>query len=266
MISPRERKRSFGFWLYPALTGLVILSLWYAAIEVFAINAFLLPPPHAVLQALVEYRADLIPATLATLSAALTGFLAAALGGYLTALLLAASIRIKEALYPWVLAFQMVPVVVLIPLFILWFGPGFRPIVLVTFTISFFPVVANSVMGLISTDRNHLDLFRSFNASKWQEIRYLRLPHSLPYFLTGLKIAATLAPIGAITGGMLAGTAEGFRGLGFLVIYYRQSIDAPGVLAVALLSCLLGFAFVGVVNLLSWALLHRWHASHLGKE
>lgn len=258
--------KRYEWWIWAALTGLGFISLWYACIGWFDLKPFLVPPPHDVVRAIVDKRAELLPAMGMTFVAALTGFLVAAGIGYTVALVLAASRHIKSALYPWVLAFQMVPVVVLIPLFILWFGPGFVPIVLVTFVISFFPVVANSVLGLISTERNYLELFRTCNATRLQEILYLRLPHSLPYFLTGAKIAATLAPIGAITGGMLAGTADGFSGLGYLVIYYRQSLQADAVMAVAVLSCVLGFVFVGGVNLLAWVLLHKWHASRLSGE
>ena len=101
---------------------------------------------------------------------------------------------------------QMTPVIILAPIFVLWLGQGLPRIVAITFMICFFPVVANTTMGFISADRNHRELFAVCGATRWQELRHLRIPAAMPYFLTGVKIAGTLAPIGAITGDFLAGT------------------------------------------------------------
>jgi len=254
-----------SWWWPPLIAGAGLLALWYAVIAIFKIPTFLLPMPHEVLAAVWRERASLFPAALHTGGSALVGFATAVVGGALVALLLASSRWLKAALYPWVLVVQMIPVVVLVPIFVIWFHAGLRSITAIAFMISFFPVVASTTMGLISTDRGLLELFTILEATKAQEIFRLRLPYALPYFLSGVKIAATLAPIGAISGEFLAGTTP--DSLGYLLLIYRSDPGKmPEVFAIALVACLLGFVFVGAVRWLSWALLHQWHESEQSGE
>lgn len=252
-------------WLPPTITGAVLVALWYAVIAIFKIPGYLLPAPQTVLQAAWHERQALGTAMLHTGSTALLGFAAAVFGGGAVALALASSRWVKAALYPWVLVLQMVPVVVMIPIFVIWWGANRPSVTAIAFIISFFPVVASTTMGLVSTDRGMLDLFTMLQASKAQEIFLLRLPNALPYFLSGVKIAATLAPIGAISGEFLAGTSP--NTLGYLLIIYRAD---PGkmaeVFAVALVSYLLGLLFVGAVQWLSGRLLRDWHESARSAE
>jgi NitT/TauT family transport system permease protein len=122
--------------------------------------------------------------------------------------------------------------------------------------------VANTTQGLISADQNHVALFRMGNATRWQELWLLRVPAALPFYLAGLRIAATLAPIGAIFGEYMVGNSSGGSGgLGFLVYSYNTQIKIPALFATALTSCLLGFVFVAAVALLNRTLLHKWHDS-----
>ena len=258
------RQKNF-WWLPPLVAGTGLLALWYAVVAIFKIPTYLLPMPDEVIAALWRERAALFPAALHTGGSALVGFLVAVLGGALVAITLASSRWLKAALYPWVLVVQMIPVVVLVPIFVIWFHAGLRSITAIAFMISFFPVVASTTMGLISTDRGLLELFTVLEATKTQEIFRLRLPYALPYFLSGVKIAATLAPIGAISGEFLAGTTP--DSLGYLLLIYRSDPGKmPEVFAIALVACLLGFVFVGAVRWLSWVLLHQWHESERSGE
>ncbi len=250
-------------WILPALTGAILIGLWYAIIIIGGQPHYVLPSPWQILEACVREREMLIPAALRTGFAAIVGFVAAVGGGSIIALVLASSRWVHRAFYPWVLVMQMTPLIVLVPIFVLWFGEGLPSITAITFGICFFPVVANTTMGLISTDKNLLDLFRMSNASFTQEIFLLRMPYALPYFLTGVKIAGTLAPIGAITGDFLAGTASTYAGLGYLVQNYRSQIMTAELFAVAFVGCIIGFIFVASVNFVHWYLLHNWHESSL---
>jgi len=254
-----------SWWLPPLIAGAALLAIWYAVIWFFQIPTYLLPKPHEVITALWRERTALIPAALHTGGSALVGFATAVASGALIALMLASSKWLKAALYPWVLVVQMVPVVVMVPIFVIWFHAGLRSITAIAFMISFFPVVASTTMGLVSTDRGLLELFTVLEATKSQEIFKLRLPYALPYFLSGVKIAATLAPIGAISGEFLAGTTP--NSLGYLLLIYRSDPGKmPEVFAIALVACLLGFVFVGAVRWLSWVLLHQWHESEQSGE
>lgn len=251
-------------WLciLPVLSGLVFAGIWYAVRTVGGVQAWLLPTPGEILHAAWVEKARLLAAARNTAVGALGGFVIAVVVGFLLALVLGRSRFFRASLHPWLLMLQMTPVIVLTPIIQLWVGPGLPGIIAITFLISFFPVVVNVAQGIQSTDRNHVALFRMCNASRVQEMFLLRVPSALPYFLAGLRIAATLAPIGAIFGEFMVGNAAGGSGgLGFLVYSYNTQIKIPALFATGLTSCLLGFIFVAAVSLLNWILLHRWHDS-----
>ena len=249
-------------WTMPVVSGLLFVTLWYAARNFSGLSSWILPTPGEVIEAAWKEHAHLLRAAGNTMIGALAGFLLAGTLGFVTALVLGVSRSLRAGLYPWLLVLQMTPVIVLTPIIVLWAGPGLPGIITVTWLISFFPIVANTTQGLLSTDMNHVALFRMANASRLQEMLLLRVPSAMPYYLAGLRIAATLAPIGAIFGEYMVGnSAGGSGGLGFLVYVYNTRIQIPALFATALASCLLGFIFVAAVSLLNWAVLHKWHDS-----
>lgn len=253
---------AWWLWVLPLVTGAIVVGVWYAIKAWFGVSDWLLPTPWQIAQAAVKEQGRLLPAMLSTGQGALTGFVLASASGFGVALLLAASRRLHAALYPWILVLQMTPLIVLAPILNLWIGPGLKGIVAVTWLISYFPIVANVTHGMRSADMNHVALFRMCNASRWQELWLLRVPAAMPAFLTGLRIAAALAPVGAIFGEYLVGNAAGGSGgLGFLVYSYNTQIKVPALFATAMASCLLGFVFVAAVAFLNWAVLHKWHDS-----
>ncbi len=244
----------------PLLTGAALLSLWYLGLGVGWFNPFTLPPPHRIFLAMWEKRAEMLDASLTTFFAAFLGFSAAVTGGFCIAMLLSSNKWIKASLHPYVLTIQMTPIIVLIPIIGLLIKDSLLQIVLITFLISFFPVVANTILGFTSTDKYLLDLFQVYNARTLQEIFLLRIPFAVPYFLTGVKIAGTLAPIGAITGDFLLGTSRN-PGLGYrLVTYYNQG-ENPALFAIAFLAATMGFIFVFLVNRATHHFLKNWHES-----
>lgn len=249
-------------WLLPAVTGALFVALWYAVRHFSGLQSWILPTPGEILAAAWTERVRLLHGVGRTAAGALAGFLLAAFTSFALALLLGASRALRASLYPWLLVLQMTPVIVLTPIIVLWAGPGLPGIVTITWLISFFPVVANTTQGLVSADLNHVALFRMANATRWQEMIHLRVPSAMPYYLAGLRIAATLAPIGALFGEYMVGnTSGGSGGLGYLVYSYNSQIKIPALFATALTSCLLGFVFVASVALLNRAVLHKWHDS-----
>jgi NitT/TauT family transport system permease protein len=261
-------RRTLTF-LIPVLTGALVIGLWYAArMTVIAEDQrFLLPSPDAILRALVEKGPMLWSATVSTATGAFLGFGAAVALGCAFALVLSLSPFVRAGFYPYLMVLQLTPIIVVAPILILWVGPGLKSVVIITFLICFFPLVVNTTQGLVSTDRNLIELFRMGRASQCQEIFLLRVPAALPYFFTGLRIAATLAPIGAIVGDAYAGNAAGGQGgLGFLTIIFSAQFQIPALFATAAVSCLLGFIFAGAVVGLSWLVLHQWHDSYQRKD
>lgn len=257
-----KKTPAWWFWVLPVLSGALFVAVWYGVRAWSGLQSWILPTPHEIFEAAWHERVRLFNAVRSTALGALAGFALAATLGLAFALVLGLSRSLRASLYPWLLMLQMTPVIVLTPIIVLWAGPGFPGIITITWLISFFPIVANTTQGLLSTDLNHVALFRMCNASRWQELRLLRVPSALPYYLAGLRIAATLAPIGAIFGEYMVGNASGGSGgLGFLVYSYNTQIKIPALFATALTSCLLGFIFVAAVAFLNWAALHKWHDS-----
>ena len=157
---------------------------------------------------------------------------------------------------------QMTPVIVVAPILVLWVGAGIKSVVVITFLICFFPLVVNTTQGLVSTDRNLVELFRMWRATPLQQIFLLRAPAALPYFFTGLRIAATLAPIGALVGDYTAGSSAGDGGgLGFAALVFSSRAQYPALFATAVVTCILGFLFVLIVLILARLTLHHWHDS-----
>ena len=249
-------------WTLPVVSGLLFVAVWYAVRSGSDLQSWILPTPGEIIEAAWREHDRLLRAAGNTMIGALAGFLLAGTLGFATALLLGVSRPLRLGLYPWLLVLQMTPVIVLTPIIMLWAGPGMPGIITITWLISYFPIVANMTQGLLSTDMNHVALFRMANANRLQEMLLLRVPSAMPYYLAGLRIAATLAPIGAIFGEYMVGNSSGGSGgLGFLVYSYNTQIKIPALFATALTSCLLGFIFVAAVSGLNWAVLHKWHES-----
>jgi len=270
------RKRD---WWAPLLVGLAAAGLWWLAmgriearlidagedpVGAEAVRRVLLPTPGEIWTAAWADRENLAAATGNTFLAALLGFLAAGIGGYLIALWLSLSRLLKAGFYPWILVVQMTPLVVVAPIIALWIRqPPLAPVVLVTFLLGFFPVVANALHGFATVPRRFEELFAVCRARPWQTFWHLRVPHSLPAWFTGLKIAATLAPVGALFADLFVGSVEGAPGLGFQILTYRNTANTPALFAAALLACLMGFFFVGLVRLVRVPGLRRWTESAL---
>ena len=250
--------------LLPAATGALFIVIWYAIRFSMAEEMqFLLPTPGEILAAFRDNGDSLARAALNTTEGALLGFLCAIVVSAGLALTLSLSSLVRVSLYPYLMMLQMTPVIIFAPILVLWVGPGLKSVVVITFLICFFPLVVNTTQGLISTDRNLVELFRMYRARRLQEILLLRVPAALPYFFTGLRIAATLAPIGALVGDYTAGSSAGDGGgLGFQAIIYSSQAKYPALFATAAVTCVLGFVFVAVVVSLSWLALHQWHDSY----
>jgi NitT/TauT family transport system permease protein len=250
--------------LLPALTGVVVIAVWYGIhFYLEPEMRFLLPTPGAIVTALRENAEALTRGAINTSQGALIGFVLAIVVSSVLAVLLSMSSLIRTSLYPYLMALQMTPLPVLAPICVIWVGAGLKSVALLTFVIAFFPLVVNTTQGLISTDRNLVELFGLYRASRLQQLFRLRVPSALPYFFTGLRIAATIAPIGAVVADMNAGSSAGDGGgLGFLAIIYSSQAKYPALFATAAVTCVLGFILNAAVLVLAWLALHHWHDSY----
>ena len=255
-------------YVLPILTGLAFIGAWYAARALLGEDGkFLLPTPDEIFVAFQEHGDQLWAAMLNTAKGVVIGFSVAVVVSFIFALILSLTPMVRASLYPYLMILQMTPIIVLAPILILWVGPGLASVTIITFLICFFPLTVNTTQGLISTDRNLVDLFTMCKATKVQEIFMLRVPAALPYFFTGLRIAATLAPIGAIVGDFYAGnSAGGEGGLGFMTIVFASQFKNAALFATAVASCGLGFLFAGIGIGLAWSSMHKWHDSYANSD
>ncbi|MFM8418822.1 MAG: ABC transporter permease [Verrucomicrobiota bacterium] len=240
---------------------------WHGATVLFESPSYILPAPGRVLTACVERHDNLLLAVRTSAVAALSGFVAAAVLGILAAVVLAQSPLVRRCLVPYTILLQTVPVVAIAPLILMWFGSGLRSVVIVVAIICLFPIIANTTQGLVSVDRNLLDLFRMSNASRLQVLVRLRLPHALPALFTGLRISSGLSVIGAFTGEWFASSnTVGQGGLGYSIIYANSQLQTDYLFALVLACAVLGSSFFFAVVGCEWLLLHRWHESALKAE
>jgi NitT/TauT family transport system permease protein len=244
----------------PALIPLVVIvATLELAVRGGFVRAYLVPAPSSILQAMLESRAELAGALLTTSTAAIAGFLLSTILGVAIAVFLSSSRAIQRAFYPYAVFFQTVPIIAIAPLLVIWFGYGMRTVIASAFVVSIFPVIANTLSGILSTDPALRDLFKLYGAGTATTLFKLRFPAALPQILTGLRVAAGLAVIGAIVGEFIGGA-----GLGSVVDVARTQQRVDKVFAAVLLASVLGLALFGIVNLISFLTLRRWHASEQG--
>jgi NitT/TauT family transport system permease protein len=218
---------------------------------------YLVPPPPAVWQAARENFSTLVSATLLTATGALAGFALSLVLGMTVAFLFSQSVLIQRAAYPYAIFLQTVPIVAVAPLIILWFGHGFAGIAVTAFIVSLFPIITNGTAGLTSLDRDTVELFEVNNATRWQLLWKLRLPNSLPNFVTGARIASGLSVIGGIVGEFFAGYGTGRFGLGYYIFQTSAQLKTAALFAAIISSTLLGWIAFGLVSLVGGLLLAR---------
>jgi NitT/TauT family transport system permease protein len=207
----------------------------------------------------------LFQSLLTTLLTTLEGFLAAAIGGIALALIFNLSRLLEYSLFPYAVILQVTPVIAIAPLLLIYL-PQQTAVIVCAWIVGFFPVLSNTTLGLNSVDRNLAGLFQLYGASRWQTLRYLKLPAALPYILGGLRIAGGLSLIGAVVAEIAAGTAGAGSGLAYRIAESGYRLNIPRMFAALLLLSLAGIVIYALLALVSHLLLRRWHESALGKE
>jgi NitT/TauT family transport system permease protein len=212
----------------PALTFVGVLIVWEAASRLFEIPSFLLPAPTAIVAAAFD-----LPLTVwlghiwATLRVALMGFALATVISIPLAIALTRSRLLSRTLYPILIIIQSTPIVAIAPIIVVTLGASDMPRVVITFLITFFPIVVTTSTGLLATPEELIELSRSLRAPRIREILHIRLPYAVPYIFSALKIATTLSVIGAVVAEFVA--AE--RGLGFLILFSTSFFKIPQAFA-----------------------------------
>ena len=239
--------------------------LWELVVRLGDIPPYVLPGPRLVASTLVSDWAVLSASLLVTLTTTLEGFLLAVVGGVGLAVLFNQSRLIEYSLYPYAVILQVTPIVAIAPLLLIYL-PQQAAVLACAWIVAFFPVLANTTLGLNSVDHNLVDLFRLYGATRWQVLWELKLPAALPYILGGLKIAGGLSLIGAVVAEIAAGSAGAGSGLAYRIVESGYRLNIPRMFAALLLLSVAGIVIFFALSLLSHLLLRRWHESAIVRE
>lgn len=253
-------------YIAPVLMGIFMLAFWEGLVRAMAIPPYILPGPILVAKTLVSDWGTLWPALLVTLRITLQALVAAVLVGVSLALLFSLSRWIELSLFPYAIILQVTPIVAIAPLIIAWVDDVNVSLLICAWLVAFFPILSNTVLGLRSVDRNLLDLFELYGASRWRTLTDLRLPAALPYFLGGLRISGGLALIGAVVAEFVAGSGGRESGLAYRILESGYQLKIPRMFAALVLISLAGIGIYLLLALVSHLLLRRWHESALSED
>jgi NitT/TauT family transport system permease protein len=264
-LAPRRRFQRASSILPPLLGLAVILLVWQFGVTLLQVPPYLVPKPSNIVAAIVDNWSQLLESVLRTMVASLSGLLLAIVLGIAAAVTLGFSRLFERSVFPYAIVLQTTPVVATAPLIVIWVGPGLRSIIVISFIISFFPMLSNTLAGLNSADLEAKSLFRLYGASRWETMWRLRLPGAMPYIMAGVRISSGLSVIGAIVGEFVAGIGGGRGGLGYIVQVASKQLNIPFLAAGALAGAILGVTY-DIINRRLGRRLLAWHESAVGEE
>jgi NitT/TauT family transport system permease protein len=250
------RKRAGAFVVF-----LLLFVLWEVGVRIFGVKEYLLPPPSKVWTEFLKRYDTVMASAWVTTQEILAGYALAAVVSVPLALWIAYSRFMETAVYPAIVFLQIVPKIAIAPLFIIWFGFGFTPKLLLVFLLSFFPIVVASIVGFKSVDPDIMDFARTTGAGGWRLFAKIRLPQALPHIFTGLKVGAALSATAAVVAEFVASD----KGLGYLLLQYNGQLETPMVFATVVLLSLIGLVVYYAVELLERFAI-PWHVSQQRDE
>ena len=260
VAEPRRRRNALVAWLGRRGGALAIFVLlfvvWEVAVRVTGVKEYLLPPPSRVWTEFWKRHETVSGGAWVTTQEILAGYALAVVVSVPLALAVAYSRFMEQAVYPVIVFLQIIPKIAIAPLFIIWFGFGFAPKLLLVFLLSFFPIVVSSIAGFKSADRDVLDFARTTGASGLRMFLKINLPQALPHIFTGLKVGAALATTAAVVAEFVASD----RGLGYLLLQYNGQLDTPMVFATIVILSLIGLTVYYVVEVIERIAI-PWHVS-----
>jgi NitT/TauT family transport system permease protein len=239
----------------------VVLGLWEGAVSYFEMPAYILPPPTAIFTALWRGLNDgvYLEHLAVTVEETLLGFALGCGLAFLLGTVIALSRRVEYFLYPFIVMFQAMPKVALVPLIMVWFGLGLASKVVSAALVAFFPLMVNTIAGLRSAEEDRISLMRSLAASRWQIFRMLQLPNAMPFIFAGLEIAMIFALIGAIVAELISAQ----QGLGMMMQSMSFTMDVAGQFSILLILAVLGLVLNGAISAIKRRVLF-WEPSQSG--
>ncbi|MBV8793247.1 MAG: ABC transporter permease [Pseudolabrys sp.] len=257
-------QRALQFAL-PAVVLAVIVALWEALVRFYNIPPYVLPAPGLVASTLLSDWGILRDSLVVTLVTTFEGFALAAIGGIALAVAFNQSRLIEYSLYPYAVILQVTPVVAIAPLLLIYL-PQQGAVLACAWIVAFFPVLANTTLGLNSVDHNLAALFELYHASRWRVLWSLKLPSALPQMLAGLRIAGGLSLIGAVVAEIAAGSAGAGSGLAYRIAESGYRLNIPRMFAALVLLSVTGIAIYFLLAWINYLALRRWHESAVARE
>jgi len=242
--------------IYPGITFILFLGLWYYLVVIVKVPAYLLPLPMDVLHRISGDFSFLCGHALVTTLEALGGFALSSVFGIMLGALLVMSPLLDKALMPWLVLSQTFPKIALAPLIVVWFGMGFAPKIVITMVMAFFPVVISSVVGFRSIEVEMLELARSMRATPFQVFYLFRMPLALPSIFSGLKVSVAFAIVGAV----IAEWVGSDKGLGYLLLSANGTLDTELLFAVLAFLTVMGIVMYYSVEIIEKFVI-PWHVS-----
>jgi NitT/TauT family transport system permease protein len=252
--------------LAPVVIGIIALAAWEAVVRIKEIPVYILPGPIVIAKTLWTDWGTLSQSLWITLRITFAALTAAIVVGVSLAVLFTQSKWLEKSLFPYAVILQVTPIVAIAPLIIIWVGDINLSLLICAWIVAFFPILSNTILGLNSADHNLINLFQLYRASRWQTLRYLRLPAALPYFLGGLKISGGLALIGAVVAEFVAGTGGSASGLAYRILESGYRLQIPRMFAALILISLSGIAIFFLTSWISYLALRHWHESAIRRE
>jgi len=249
----------------PVVMLVIAVLVWHLVVQTFALPPYVLPGPGLVATTLIADGSLLWNSLLVTLLTTFEGFLLAAVGGIGLAILFNQSRLVEYSFYPYAVILQVTPIVAIAPLLLIYL-PQPLAVLVCAWIVAFFPVLANTTLGLSSVDHNLLALFDLYKASRWQVLWNLKLPSALPQILAGLRIAGGLSLIGAVVAEIAAGSAGAGSGLAYRIAESGYRLNIPRMFAALILLSLAGVAIFYALSAMSYLVLRRWHESAIARE
>jgi NitT/TauT family transport system permease protein len=251
--------------LLPVATLALAVAIWHAVVQIYAIPHYVLPGPKLVARTLVDDWGVLSASLAVTLVTTFEGFALAVVGGIGLAILFNLSRLVEYSLYPFAVIVQVTPVLAIAPLLLVYFSQD-ATVLVCAWIVAFFPVLANTTLGLKSVDHNLADLYRLYGASPDQILLYLKFPSALPQMLAGIRIAGGLSLVGAVVAELAAGTAGAGSGLAWRIAESGYRLMIPRMFAALILLSVAGIVIYFALAALSYLLLRRLHESAVRRE
>ena len=259
--------RTLKIGALPALVLVIVVGAWaLISATIFSQKAFLLPGPAQVFSTMWDQRGLLARAGLVTFEESVSGLGFAILIGGLVAVILSQNKVLERSLYPYAVVMQTVPIIAIAPMIVLWFGYQETSVVIIAVIIALFPILNNTLLGLLSTPQNQVDLFLLHRVGRWRSFTKLRLPSAVPSIVAGLRISAGLSVVGAMVGEFVIGAGGSQGGLGVQIIFAEGELSTKLMFGEVIVATLLGFAFFLVVSQLGRRFMRNWHESVMERE